>query len=188
MARAPHAREWRLRGEGLRYGCTEKGSKEGAVNVNFIVGISYGSGVILCEQYEGPITTQKFADIVTASFPAALEKCANPTVRGILQDGCPRQNRKIAREAVSSIGGMIMLIPARSPDRNPIENFFHLVWQQLEKNPVDRNITKETFHEFSVRVKDTMVNFDIVKIDKIICSMSKRVDVVIKSKGQRIKY
>ena len=76
MMRAPHAREWRLRGEGLRYRCTAKGSKEGAVNVNFMVGISYGSGVFLCEQHEGPITGQRFADIVTTSFPAALEKNA----------------------------------------------------------------------------------------------------------------
>ena len=96
--------------------------------------------------YERPITGQKFADIVTASFPAALEKSADPTVRQILQDGCPRQNSKIAREAVSSIGGMIMSIPARNPDLNPMENFFHLVCQQLER-AVDRNITKETFHK-----------------------------------------
>ena len=97
MVRAPHAREWRLRGEGLKYGCTAKGSKERTVNVNFIVGISYDSGVVLCEQYEGPITGQKFADIVTASFPAALGKSADPIVRRILQDGCPCQNSKIAR-------------------------------------------------------------------------------------------
>ena len=31
-----------------------------------MVGISYGIGVVLCEQYEGPITGQKFSDILTA--------------------------------------------------------------------------------------------------------------------------
>jgi len=48
--RAPRAREWRLRNEGLNFGCTAKGNTEGRNNVKFMVGISHGKGVILCER------------------------------------------------------------------------------------------------------------------------------------------
>ena len=49
QARAPKAREWRKKNEGLEIGCTAKGKKEGSVNSNFMVGISYNGGVVLCE-------------------------------------------------------------------------------------------------------------------------------------------
>ena len=50
QARAPRARQWRKRGEGLKFRCTAKGKKEGSTNVNFMVAIAYGKGVVLCEQ------------------------------------------------------------------------------------------------------------------------------------------
>ena len=46
-ARAPNSREWRKWGEGLDIGCVAKGKKEGSAN--FIIAISYGKGVVLCE-------------------------------------------------------------------------------------------------------------------------------------------
>ena len=54
QARAPSAREWRLKSEGLKV--TMKGKKEGARNANFMVGISYGKGAIAVQQYFGSIT------------------------------------------------------------------------------------------------------------------------------------
>ena len=49
QARAPKAPEWHKKGEGLGHGCIAKGKKEGAVNRNFMVGVSYNCGVVLCE-------------------------------------------------------------------------------------------------------------------------------------------
>ena len=46
QARAPTSREWKLKNEGLKQGCTAKGRKEGAVNCNFMVGISHSHGVV----------------------------------------------------------------------------------------------------------------------------------------------
>lgn len=54
QARAPSAREWRLKSEGLKV--TMKGKKEGSRNANFMVGISYEKGVIAVQQYFGTIT------------------------------------------------------------------------------------------------------------------------------------
>ena len=61
-ARAPSVREWRKKGEGLHI--TAKGTKEGAVNANFMVGISHGKGVVLCEQCKGAINGDKMVKVV----------------------------------------------------------------------------------------------------------------------------
>ena len=69
---------------------------------------------------------------------------------------------------------MIFKIPARSPDLNPIENFFNIVAKDLKKQAVVNNIRKETFEQFSERAKQTMLAFPVEKINKIIETMVKR--------------
>jgi len=188
QARAPSAREWRKRCEGLKFGCTAKGSKEGSVNANFMVGISYGKGVVLCHHYKKAITGDKMVNIINNSFPNAFEKSCNPIAKRILQDGCPRQNSRKALKALENIGGIVFKIPARSPDLNPIENFFGIVTKELRKQVLQNNIVRETFDEFVQRVRETMLTFSVDKIDKIIESMDKRVGMVLAQKGCRIKY
>ena len=85
-------------------------------------------------------------------------------------------------------GGVLFAIPARSPDLNPIENFFHLVARRLQLQAVTKNIIRESFDEFSTRVINCIFNFSVQEINKIIDSMDKRIRLVISSKGQRIKY
>ena len=71
---------------------------------------------------------------------------------------------------------------------NPIENLFHLVTNQLEKDALELEISHESFQEFSDRVKKTMLNFPKHKIDNIIKSMGKRVGMIVKRRGERLKY
>ena len=103
-------------------------------------------------------------------------------------DGCPRQNSKLAKRAIASVGGTIFSIPPRSPDLNPIENFFHTVSRELQAQAIRRNITSETFEEFSTQVIECLKGYEAKEIDKIINSMEGRIDMVLKRKGQRIKY
>ena len=86
QARAPRARQWRKRGEGLKFRCTAKGKKEGCTNVNFMVAIAYGKGVVLCEQWEGTITGEKFASIVKRCLRKAFRNSANPKGKLFLMD------------------------------------------------------------------------------------------------------
>lgn len=188
QARAPRAREWRRRNEGLNIGCTAKGSKEGAVNANFMVAISYNHGVVLCEQYHGAINGDKMVHIVYKSFEEAFRHSNNPRAKRLLMDGCPRQNCGKALAAISDVGGKVFSIPSRSPDLNPIENVFNLVSRQLKLDAVRMNITRETFEEFSSRVRSTLLNFSVVQINNIIDSMERRVDMIIQSGGNRIRY
>ena len=188
QARAPKAREWRRKCEGLNIGCTSKGKKEAAINCNFMVGISYNHGVVLCEQYSGAINGEKMAEIVYSSFNNAFEQSSDPKGRRFLQDGCPRQNSKAARVAFEYVNATVFKIPSRSPDLNPIENFFHMVNNKLRQQALDDRIRKETFQEFSARIRKTMIEYPVEEIDKIIETMDKRTEMVLKAKGMRIKY
>ena len=99
----------------------------------------------------------------------------------------PPPNWNIVKETLKENQIEQLKIPARSPDLNPIENLFHRVKNKLRLDALNDNITCETFDEFPVRVKRTMYNFSVGEIDKCIESMNHRLDLVIRSKGERIK-
>jgi len=103
-------------------------------------------------------------------------------------DGCPNQNSKFARDAIDQVGDIIIKITARSPDLNSIETTFNQVSELLKLQAVERNIAKESFQEFSQRIKGTPLDFDRSKIDKVILSMPKRVQEIMDAGGQRIDY
>lgn len=162
QARAPKAMIWRQANEGLEFGCTAKAGKAGVTNLNFVVGISFNKGVVLCERYMGAITGEKYASITKNNFPQALENSINQRAKRIVQDNCPRQQSKIAKLALAQIGAKQMKIPARSPDINCIENLFAQVVKLLDKQAIENNITSETKDEFESRVKETLFNFRLI--------------------------
>ena len=186
QARAPSTVQWRKRAEGLEF--TAKGRKEGQVNINFMVAIAHNKGVVLCERYEGAITGKKMAEIVDLHFERAFEVSADPRGRRFLMDNCPRQNCREAHRAYARLKAQVFLIPPRSPDLNPIENFFHQVTRKLKQQALDKNITHETKDELEERIKKTMKDFPLENINRLIESMPKRVNMVIKAGGKRIRY
>ena len=174
--------------QGTKAQVTAKERKEGAVNSNVMVGILYRHGVVLCEQYTGPITGVIMEKVIYSAFPQAFEKSIDPKGKRFLQDGCPRQNCKKAMDAYRAVGASVFKIPSRSPDLNPIENFFNCISTELKKQALEKKIRKETFEQFSVHVKKTMLEYSATKIDKIIETMDKIIGMVITAKGMRIKY
>lgn len=187
QATAPKAREWRMRSEGLLLGCTAKGSKEGTKKANFMVAISYQRGVVLCEQYN-KMSGTFFTKLADQTFDQAFNLSINPYDRFFVQDGDPSQNSKKANEVFEKLHATVVHIPAHSPDINCIENFFNLVEVKLRQDTRSKKITSEPFEEFSNRVRNIMVNYPIQEIDKLIESMDKRITLILKSKGNRIKY
>lgn len=190
QAKAPKTMAWRRPGEGLKLNCTAKGSHEGTGGrvAHFMAAIAHGKGVVLCEQYHGKLNGQSFAEFIREHFPRVFKNSANPKGKLFLQDGDPSQNSKKARDAMDSIGAKKFSIPPRSPDLNPIENIFHQVKGKLYDDALERNIQKERFKNFSERVKQTIEGLSVQSIDKTISSMDKRIGLVIKARGQRIKY
>ena len=74
QAHSPSARIWQKRGEGLKFQCTAKGKKEGGIFVNFMIGIAYGKGVVLCERWIGIMTGGKICCNRKALFQQSILK------------------------------------------------------------------------------------------------------------------
>ena len=190
QARAPRAMMWRKPGQGLDFGFTAKGSHEGTGGsvAHFMAAIAYGKGVIAAEQYFGRINADTFSSFVREHFASMFKKCPNPKGKLFLQDGDPSQNSCKARSAWDQIGARKFSIPARSPDLNPIENIFHIVKKKLHQDALEMKIEREDFDEFSARVKRTLESVPVDVVDRTIRSMDKRIDLIVKRKGQRIRY
>jgi transposase len=187
QTRAPRKRVWRRRSEGLKPGCVAKGRKEGTgLNVlRFMVAIAYGKGVIVCEQYD-KLNGAYFADFITRNFVDMFGAADKDHVDYFVQDGDRSQNSKVAEEAMKRVKAQVFKIPAKSPDLNPIKNMFHIANRELRKS--SRTIDFETREEFATRIRQTLHSIPIQTMDKTIASMDKRIGMVIKARGQRIKY
>ena len=189
QARAPKARIWRKKHEGLALGCTSKGSHCGSGGrvAKFMVAISYREGVFLCEQYDR-LNGSYFKELIQRKFPNMFKKANKGTSRLWVQDGDPSQNSALARSTWLKIRAKLLTIPPRSPDINPIENIFNIIKQILQKEALNKNITFETFEQFSRRVADRINTLDERLIDRTIESMSRRIDLIIEKSGARTKY
>ena len=169
-----------------------RGSKELAgvsKRLHLIVAIAYGKGVVLKVPYQ-KMSGFFFEKFVRQNFNLCFAKCG-PKKNGrrlFLMDNDPSQTSKAARQAMQDIEAEFHKIPARSPDLNPIENIFHLVKKNLEHAAIAKSITSETFKQFSERVLRSFDTLSIDVVDRTIASLSKRVEAVLKSKGNRIKY
>ena len=129
-----------------------------------------------------------FSDFIKTHFQETFSRCRIPKGKRFLQDRCPVQNGKKVRKTLNTVGAIKFSIPLCSPDFNPIENIFNFVKSELRTQAFEKNINYETFEQFSLRIKHTLENTPTKYIDKNIESIPKRVFMVIKSKGQRIKH
>ena len=150
-----------------------------------MVAISYREGVVLCEQYD-KLDGHYFKDLVERKFVNMFENANKGDSKLWIQDGDPSQNSALARCSWLALGAELLSIPPRSPDINPIENFFKLVKDRLTKDAIANNITWESFPDFSNRVRETILNMDKAVIDKIIESMNERMDLIISKKGRKL--
>ena len=152
-----------------------------------MVALSYGKGVVLCEQYE-TLNGQYIKSLIEREFPPTFRVCNKPRQKLFMQDNDPSQNSALARTAWRRLGAKPVPLPPRSGDIHFIENIFHIVKMALEKDALDTNITHETFQEFSEHVATTFHNLDTTLIDRTIESMNNRIGLLIKNKGQRTRY
>lgn len=177
---------WRKKCEGLHPKCTAKGSKVGSKQAKFFVAISYDRGVILAEQYE-KLTGQLFAEFVQCHFEKVFQRSGKSS-RIWLQDGDPSQNSKKSKNAQQEIDAELFKIPPRSPELNPIENVFALVKKELRLQATQNRITTETYPQYCLRVRATLLSVSVKTINTIIGSYKKRLQDIISNKGGRINY
>lgn len=152
-----------------------------------MVAISYNKGVIVCKPYD-KLNGAFFAKFIDDNFEEMFQDADKGDKRLWIQDGDPSQNSAKANTAMKRNNCELIKIPPRSPDLNPIENIFKLVSDALRKQAVERQIERETYEQFQVRVIDTINTLPMKAIDNIIGSMPKRIKQILARKGQRLRY
>lgn len=189
QARAPTGRIYRKKSEGLNQFCTAKGSKVGSGGkvVKFLVAISYNVGVILCHEYEH-MTGNFFASFIENTFEQMFVQSKKGNTRLFIQDNDPSQNSAVAKTALQQVRAKLLKIPPRSPDLNPIENMFKSVSDNLHDSAIEEQLERESFTQFKQRVKNTIVQFPVAKINNLIESMDRRIQLILETQGQRLKY
>ena len=76
---------------------------------------------------ESKINGDMFSDFTQTLFQETFSRPRIPNGKRFLQDGCPAQNRKKARQALDTAGAIKFSITPRSPDFNPIENILKIM-------------------------------------------------------------
>ena len=188
-AMAPKSRVWRRKNEGLQV--TSKGSKDlaGGKRLHVMVAMAYRHGVILREPYE-KLNGKFFANFIREHFNLCFGRAGPKRNRSrkFVMDNDSSQTSKAAMNALQETESELLRIPTGSPDLNPIENIFNVVKDTLEKEAIERNITKETFEEFKTRVLRTLGDVDPGIIDRAIDSMPTRIKLIIQGNGYQTKY
>ena len=131
---------------------------------------------------------EKFSEFIREEFKALFERSNNTKGKLFLQVRDPSQNSQKAASAMDKVGARLFKIPPRSLDINPIENVFNNIKRELKDYALEHNLTFENYEDFCERVKRTVLNYSPEVIDKTIESMDKRMDLIIKNKGQRLKH
>ena len=109
--------------------------------------------------------------IIETAMPQAFDKNIDSSGWRVLMEGFRRQNSKKALKALEDVGALVFKMPPRFLDLNLIGNFFALVTKTLRKQAIEKNIVRETYDEFLIRVREKVMNFSIPKTDRIIESM-----------------
>ena len=96
---------WRKPSEGLCDGCTAKGAHLGSGGrvVKFMVTVSCGNGVIMCEQYE-KLNGCYFKSLVEREFPRMFNTAAKGGPKLFIQDEDPSKNSSIACALYNILG------------------------------------------------------------------------------------
>lgn len=145
-------------------------------------GCMAASGVGNLEFIESTMNKYDYLNILKQHLAPSVEKLGLPRVWTFQQDNDPKHTSYLAREWLLYKTPKQLDHPPQSPDLNPIEN----LWNYLDQKIRQRKITSKQTLKEALKEEWEKIPEDYTK--KIVESMPRRLQHVIKAKGGQTKY
>ena len=142
-------------------------------------------GIGFCCKIDGRMDKHLYTQILEDELQESLEHyCLEVDEVIFQQDNDPKHTSKMATNWLDSHGFVVMLWPAQSADRNPIEH----LWQYIKNRRKKYETTPKGILELWERVEKEWAAIPAEVGQNLIESMPRRIEAVIKAKGGYTKY
>lgn len=176
---------WKKKGEPLSDRTTTTTVKHGGGNNLMVWGCMGWNGVGVLTEVQGLMNAEQYVDILDGGVVESMEKLDMDLDTAIFQqDNDPKHTSKKADKWFEDNDITVLGWPAQSPDINPIEHLWEHLKRQLNKYPKPPS----GCHELWDRVVKEWNMIPPETCQKLIESMPRRVNAVLKAKGGHTKY
>ena len=143
------------------------------------------NGVGILAEVEGRMNAEQYVSILEDNLLPTMENSGIPEESIIFQqDNDPKHTSKRAQEWLETQGIKVLDWPAQSPDLNPIEH----LWQILKKMLNRYETPPKGVWELWERIDVEWGKIEVEECQRLIESMPRRLEAVIKAKGGHTKY
>ena len=175
---------WKKPGEGLSDRLVQGTQKFGGGSL-MVWGCMLWEGPGFAARIDGRMDANLFTEILEEDLQSSLQfYYKTPQDVIFQQDNDPKHTSKKAKEWFKTHGINVMSWPAQSPDLNPIEH----LWDHLKRRLGEYENEPGGMEELWERVEAQWDNIGVDVCQKLIESMPRRIDGVIRAKGGYTKY
>lgn len=172
---------WRSANEAFNDKCVVKTVKHGGGSV-MVWGCMAASGVGNLVFIESTMKKEDYLSILRHNVAPSVEKLCLAENWIFQQDNDPKHSSKLVKEWLLYRTPKTLDHPPQSPDLNPIEH----LWEYLDKKVRERHISCRDDLKAALQDEWSKIPPDFTK--KLVESLPRRLEAVIKSKGRQTKY
>ena len=175
---------WKKHGEALNDQLITPTVKHGGGRI-MVWGCMGWNGVGVLTEVEGNMNAQQYVDILDAGVEESVEKLGlDMDTFYFQQDNDPKHTAEHAYNWFMEQTFNVLDWPAQSPDLNPIEHLWNHVKKQLLRHP--RKPT--SVHDLWDCLVEEWESIPVEVCRNLIESMPRRIEAVIKAKGENTRY
>lgn len=176
---------WKKKGEPLSDQTTTPTVKHGGGNNLMVWGCMGWNGVGVLTEVQGIMNAEQYCEILDEGVEESFNKLDIPEEERIFQqDNDPKHTSKRATKWFEDNQIDVMVWPPQSPDISPIEH----LWEELKKALKKYPTAPKGVHELWERVVVEWNKIPPETCQKLIESMPRRIQAVIKANGGHTKY